>query len=245
MQFCPICGNVTKGATKCDNCGYDKELDKVVESPKPQVIEPFLTYIELDELKRRKLDCGELLSISHTSSGGMEGEYHSKRIDFINNKVETVNQDWHHAPRIRREYDVPSEKIEEIKKIIIDNNLVAWSEIKVDRSMIAMDAPTGSTSLSFENVNVSIDDNIYETEEERAIDRDLFTKFNALIDDKYLTNEETEGAEQNPITGMMGNDDCKKLQEDLKNSKFCPDCGTKVEIGPKFCPNCGCRLVGN
>jgi hypothetical protein len=203
-------------------------------------MENCLTYIELDELKRRKLDCGKLLSMSYTSSGGMSGSYHSRRINFENNTVETITHEWHHAPRIKRIYDVPSDKVEEIKKIVIDNNLCAWSEITVNRELIALDAPTGRTNLTFEELSVSIDDNIYETEEEQEIMRDLFTKFSSLIDEKYLTKEENNVSNPFSMNGFMG------MKPPQGSCSFCPECGAKIESDTaKYCPECATKLIGN
>ena len=243
MKFCPECGNITNGATKCDACGYDRELDKRVEMPKPEKIEPCLTYIELDELKRRKLDRGALTGVSFSSSGGMLGGYNSTDFDFVNKKITIVSQEWHHAPRIVKIYEIKDD-LEEIKKIILENNLAAWSEITVNREMIAMDAPTGSTCIKFEEGSSSIHDNIYMTEEESAIMRDFYSKLNSLIKEENLIKEETvEQGESNVMgMGMMTVDGLsllKKEQGKNMERRFCPECGTMLSKDIKECTSCG------
>jgi hypothetical protein len=239
MKFCPICGSPREKKEKCE-CGYDYSTN-IYEKPFDGIkevnntIENHLCGAPLEELKRRKLDVGNLLSVSYTSSGGMMGSYHSVSLSFENNEVTSVDQEWHHGERIERKSKVSKEDVEEIKKIIIDNNFRAWSEIPEDRSMIIFDAPTSSMNLRFEDNSATISSRIYMDKEEQ----ELYTKVIKMLYSLQKDDKKTEKKKLDLKSMMMGGQQDNDLTEKINNRKmFCPECGNVIDKGINEC-KCG------
>ena len=251
MKFCPNCGSVRDDKDKCA-CGYNyltgetEEVEKTTnlfnginvatEYPGYDIMQPFnienyMDTISLEELKRRKLDLGELLGISYTSSGGMQGMYNSVSLDFKKKELTVVNQDWHHAPRTTKVYEADDETIDKIKTIILDNNMRAWSEIPVNRMFMAMDAPTSSMSLRFEQQPVSMSSLINTDHEETQIYINLKELVYSIIKTGKLISEGTTENENNtPLNGFM---------------MFSPNTSMNQKQYRTFCPECGSGLLEN
>lgn len=245
MKFCPNCGSPMNGREKCD-CGFN--INDVKEEPKKeenylfkeppyqdmgQFYEPMaFTSIPLEELKRRRLSWGELTSISFDTSGGMEGCYYHKEVDFINLKLTLVDRPHHNAEQRRKVYSANKEIIDKIKKLINENNMSAWKEIPCDRSLIAMDAPTSSFTIRFEDGSVNISTLINMDDEERAIYMEVLDLVNSLKDEKKLISDE-EDKEQ----GFKGIDLNQK-------GGFCPLCGCFIKEEDKKCIMCGFEKKG-
>lgn len=228
MKFCPICGSVRDGKDKCD-CGYNYitgEVEKKLFSGMTEALEIQMNKgaISLDELKSRKLDMGDLLSVSYTTSGGMMGQYYYTGLSFTKNEINTINQEWHHGDRIERIYKVDSDKVSEIKKIIIDNNFRAWSEVPVDRSMIAFDAPNSRMGLVFEKGSVSISTDIYMSKEENDIYINLRNMIFSLCNDETKISEKV--LEQGQAMGLFM---YQNNTSDNSKKRFCPECGKVFE----------------
>ena len=247
MKFCPNCGSKREDETIC-KCGFNYEKDlaeenintnpiffngmdyinKIVSNKKEQ--NPGV--ISLKELKKRVIDLGDLIRVSYTSSGGMMGEYYNQELNFQKNEMEITNQDWHHGPKTRIFYKVDEKEVQEIKKILIENNFRAWSEIAIDTSMIAMDAPSSSMGLSFEKGYATINRNIYMSDEERKIYSDVRQKINNLVKEENIIKEDLLEPGMNMSDMMM---QAKPIEEKI----FCPECGSPIEKGETKCNTCG------
>ena len=235
MKFCPNCGRKREEELVCD-CGYNYETGEAeIKEPVVEEIVPHLGAVELDELKERKVDTGELLSASYGSAGGMMGGFCDYTLSFEDNKLKSNAKDWHHGKRYARTYKVDLDKVKEIKNILIENNLCAWSEIPVDRGIMMFDAPNSYLILRFEELSVTIPTNIYMTDEERGIlanVRDMIYK--CLIPENMIEEEVLEEGEPlNPTfmgSGMMGGP--------ITHAGFCPDCGKPLKDGGRRC-ECG------
>ena len=248
MNFCPNCGRKREGENICD-CGYNYETKEVgdppyIESPLTQGIHNIgmdivmhLEGVPLEELKRRRLDLGELLSVSYTSSGGMMGQFYSVELSFERNELTETNQEWHHGDRVVTYYKVSEEQAEEIKKEIIDNNFAAWAEVPVDRSKIAFDAPNSSMGLSFKEKYVNISTLIYMDQEEN----DLFIKVRKMVyalinpDNKISEKVYSKDDGQNILGSMT-------IQPPYVSKKFCPECGREMTNEQKEC-ECGYKVT--
>ena len=235
MKFCPNCGRKREEEIVCD-CGYNYETGEAeMKEPVVEEIVPHLGAVELDELKRRKLDVGDLLAATYGSSGGMMGGFCEYELSFEDNKLITHVQDWHHGSKFNRTYKVDLDKVKEIKDILIENNFRAWSEVPVDMGIMMFDAPNSYLKLRFEELTATIPTKIYMTDEERNIManvRDMIYKCanpDNLIEEVILE----EGQPINPAFmggGMMGGP--------VTHAGFCPDCGKLLKDGGVRC-DCG------
>ena len=250
MKFCPECGSIFKeGITTCEICGYgksDEEKEKIrnkninnnhgfiepgYDIMNNKNIVPMLGIIPLEELKRRKLDYGNINSISYTSSGGMEGRYYSEVLNFYNKELIVDDKTFHNSVNVRNIYKVLDKDIEDVKKIIIDNNMFAWSEVPVNRMFLAMDMPSNNMNIYTDNYNFTISYNIFMDDEENKIFNDLRSLVRSFIKKENLISNETIN---NSNLGMIGNDKLKDSKQ-----KYCLECGGVIEKDKKFCPNCG------
>ncbi len=254
MKFCPNCGSVREKKDIC-YCGYnyltgevEKKEDDSKNQNNPEIKGIMGNYLQngfyphhglevsLEELKGRKLDLGDLLSVSFCVSGGMMGSYNNIELSFTKNQFIIVNQDWHHGPRIKKIYRVEEENAKEIKKILIDNNFRAWSEVPVDNSLFAYDAPSCTMTLTFEKKSVTFSVRIYMTEEEMKIYNELREKINLLIKEE---NKEQEEVIQEGISMM---DTMTSITPSMQNhTKFCKECGRQLEEGIIEC-ECGYKV---
>ena len=93
MNYCPNCG--AKRENDVCSCGYNYESGEVekVEVPLEMIIKssdnPNIVLhqggVPLEELKRRRLDLGPLLTVSYTVSGGQIGQYSDLELSFEKN----------------------------------------------------------------------------------------------------------------------------------------------------------------
>ena len=238
-KFCPECGSPLNDKTICE-CGYDVTKQEVDSKIREEQINKFkdqhkvencLGAIPLENLKQRKLDTGKLLTFSYSRSGGMQGEYHHKSLNFEKKELEVVNQDWHHGEKTKIVYKAPDIVVEELKNILIDNNFRAWSEVAVDMSMRAFDAPSSSIGLTFENLSVNISTLIYMDDEERELYWKVIELLNSIEDDSNKISEEIL-EEGTPFGSML-------QQADITNDPIAK------QIGFKFCPECGGVVIKN
>ena len=225
MKFCPECGNKLDGKTECDMCGYNKsenEKEEMFESKNEELfvkpgfigigINPGLSYnkingiVSLKTLKEKKMDLGELKSICFSSSGGMMGGISYTNIDFNEKVLETYKKEWHHSDEITKRYTIEDKELNKIKSMIEEYNFPAWSEIDVDRTFIAFDAPSRTFALRYTNNNYVFDYNIYMDEEERNVFYNFREYVGSLIKEERLISENVKRhGESNSIFMGMGN----------------------------------------
>ncbi len=199
-------------------------------------MEQAIMHFSLDNLKSRKIDTGELLSVSYTSSGGMNGGYHSASLSIKDKTLKVVDQEWHHSDRVTKVYKVNDEIIEKVKEIVIENNMASWSELPADFSLRAMDAPSSSMNLTYTNLSSSISTIVSMDDEEREIFRDVSNLVYSSIQDENLLSEKK--VPYNGAPTMMGFTGMGMKNE---NIKFCPDCGSPIKKGQTECA-CGYKI---
>ena len=257
MKFCPMCGNITNGSLKCDLCGYERTEEDVKKENDPNVSaadkfkanpealkmmfkapeEKINHAVELKELKSMNIDTGKIRSVSISSAGGMMGEYYSTNFNFDNKVIEVKEKKWHHGETTLKKYKVSDEVINKMNSVIEDANFAAWSKIDIDRSMIAMDAPSSSIYFYYEKGSYGINFNIYMTEEEKKIISDFCKLLHSSEEDENLISNEV--IEQGQDFGsMLGFADPKNTN--LSN-KFCPLCGAQLNVDQKKC-DCGYEI---
>lgn len=226
MKYCPNCGSVRNDKDVCE-CGYSYLTGEIIENSfmgmgeinKYAKVEMNQGVISLEELKKRKLDLGDLIKVSYTSSGGMMGSYYNDELSFETNELTVIDQKWHHGEKKKIVYKANEKEVQEIKNILIDNNFSAWSEISVDNSLIAFDAPSSSMSLTFQKKSVSISTMIYMDQQERDLFFKVREKINSFMKNQTKISEKilTQGEE----LGMMG------MFSNI--SSFCPKCGKQLQ----------------
>lgn len=257
MKFCPMCGNVTNDSLKCDLCGYErtdedlkKENDPNISASEKFAVNPEVLKmmfkapeekinhcVELKELKSMNIDTGKIRSVSISSAGGMMGGYYSTDFDFDNKVIEVKEKKWHHGETTLKKYKVSDDVINEMNSVIENANFAAWSKIDVDRSMIAMDAPSSGIHFYFEKGSYSFDFNIYMTDEEKKIVSDFCKLLHSSEEDVNLISNEVIEKGQD-FGSMLSFADPKNSN---LSSRFCPECGCQLTVDQKKC-NCGYEL---
>lgn len=243
MKFCPNCGRKREGEKIC-SCGYNYETGETQEIETTPAVNAFgnldlfnkmmgiddnKVAVSLEELKKIKLDYGDLLSISYTSSGGMMGSFYNDNLSFEKNELVVTNQTWHHGERKETTYKVDEKKAQELKKILIDNNFAAWNHLPRNQGMMAWDAPTSSVYLRYEKESVSFPTIVYMDTEENDLYRLVMDMINSFIKKENIIKDEVivPGEELNMMNQFNG----------MVATSFCPECGTTI-VNNK-CPNCG------
>lgn len=237
MKFCPNCGRKRENEEKICPCGYDYEkgeVDETKSSPldcfarEDATLNPNLTTKSLEELKSIKLDYGDLLAVSFTSSGGMMGSFYHDELSFEKNELTVQDQSWHHGERKQTIYKVDEKKAQELKKILVDNNFGAWNTLPINSAFIAYDAPTSSMNLRYEKSSISIPSLIYTDKEESALYMSVREMIKSFMQQENIIKEEviTPGEELNVMgMGMTG------------FHKFCPMCASILTTNK--CSKCG------
>ena len=236
MKFCPNCGSVREDKDVC-NCGYDYNTGKVKEQEKKEDNANLFMFmknngVSLEVLKQQKLDFGDLLYFSFVSSGGMMGSYYSSEISFKESLLTVVEQQWHHGDKIKKVYKVDEKVSKELKKILIDNNFGAWNQVPINNGMIAFDAPTSSMYLRYENRSVSVLTTICMDKEMSEV----YFKVRDMINESI--KEENKISEEKIVEG----EEMRMAMMDTNSSKFCPECGKKLNKEDTKCP-CGYEVV--
>lgn len=231
MKFCPNCGKKREEEKICV-CGYDYERGEVDENKSTissSFTKPNLTPKSLDELKSIKLDYGDLLNVSVTSSGGMMGSFYSDELSFENNELVVIEQTWHHGERKKTIYKVDEKKSKEIKKILVDNNFGAWNCLPINSAYIAYDAPTSSMYLRYEKTSISFSSLIYTDEEESTIYMSVREMIKSFIQPENIIKEEviTPGEELGMMSQFNG----------MLIGKLCPVCASPLIMDK--CSKCG------
>ena len=168
-------------------------------------IEMAIMHFPLDNLKSRKINTGELLGVSYTSSGGMEGMYHCTSVSFENKTIEQIDRKWHHGEKIKKVYSIDDSTLEEIKRIVLENNMAVWSELPADFRLRAMDAPTSSMGIRFSELSTSISTIVSMDDEEREIFgnlRDLV--YSSIKEENLISEEEVKDEASSNMMGFIG-----------------------------------------
>lgn len=240
MKFCPDCGSKRDEKDLCE-CGFNFITG---ESPVREVtshanidqhvfsIKDHLTGVSLEELKRGNLDLGYLLSYGVVTAGGMMGQYYQAELSFETNELTVNNREWHHGEETKKVYKVDEDTSKEIKEGIIENNLRAWSELPINNSMIAYDAPSSSVYLKFEEKTVYINTLVYMNDEESEI----FKKYRYALGDLQI--EENKISEEVITQGLSMMDLMMKSKPD---TRLCKDCGAVLKDDEKICSLCGSK----
>lgn len=244
MKFCPNCGSKRENEEKTCFCGYNYETGETQEQETTPIVNAFgnldlfnkmmgiddnKAAVPLEELKKIKLDLGDLLSISYTSSGGMMGSFYNDELSFEKNELTVTNQTWHHGERKETIYKVDEKRAQELKKVLIDNNFGAWNHLPSNQSMLAWDAPTSTVYLRYEKKSVSFPTIVYMDEEENDLYRLVMDMLNSFIKKENIIKDEVikPGEELNMMNQING----------MATTPFCPECGTPL-VNNK-CSNCG------
>ena len=108
--------------------------------------------VTVDTLKAKDMKLGELIFVSASYGGGMEGGSEDATLELDGERgtitfTETLSNG---APAVVRSYDVPADKVSDMKKYVSDYNLAAWSELP-ESELEALDRPTQSISLGYDN----------------------------------------------------------------------------------------------
>ena len=252
MKYCPVCGSPNVG-NPC-KCGfvYDDEKSEEVAKDIKEKYENYhrifnelkkidfssWNYVPLKEIKKYKVDCGELLSLSFNSHGSMMGGFYTRRVDFKEKTYVISNQANHAADIETVGYKVNDEDLDKIKKIVEEANLPIWSKIKIDNTLIAYDAPTSSISLIYEDHTFNIDSLVYKDEDELNIIRELNEILSSLEkEDKKFEDKKEKSNFNNNIgfgPGMMG----IAMGGTINGKKFCPECARSLDENATKC-SCG------
>ncbi len=109
----------------------------------------------VDSLKKKSMDLGDLTSVSYRYGGGMEGESESFTLEITDGYGDlTVSESpYHSAATVVRSYNVDVERVEKIEAYVSEYNLAAWGDLP-QSEYIAMDAPTSSYSVCYDNSSV-------------------------------------------------------------------------------------------
>ena len=248
MNYCPNCG--AKRENDVCSCGYNYESGEVekVEVPLEMIIKssdnPNIVLhqggVPLEELKRRRLDLGDLLAVNYTVSGGQIGQYSDLELSFEKNELKSIEKEWHHAPQINTYYKVDEEKAQEIKKILIDNNFSAWSEVPGNFSMIVFDAPNRTISLRFADKFLNIPSNIYMDQEEFDLYQKVVELLTSLKVEENKISEKVYTKDGTGTPSMVSKEAMSSMLN--KEAKFCPECGSVLGDDDKECLLCGYKV---
>ena len=241
MKFCPECGSKLDDKIICPSCEYNIETKIRPEKEETQCVDGYkeikpdhIKKIELKELKKRKIDFGKINSITYSSSGGMMGGRNYLTLDFNKKEVETYNLEWHHGDAITKLYKVKDEMVlQDVEQLIIENNMFAWTDIPIDTRFIAYDAPTNSFSISCTNNTYTFNTIIYMSQEEIDIYMNIRNLVNDLLNDENLISKNIDKGLNIMVT-----------DNNLSNSRFCPECAKELEKDEKICKSCG-TIIGN
>ncbi|MBQ6478159.1 MAG: hypothetical protein IJI44_02190 [Erysipelotrichaceae bacterium] len=107
----------------------------------------------IEQLKKIKSEHGPLLTVSYSHGGGMNGDSFSEtiRTEKDGRTVLEVRQSSEHWIPIRVwEYMIEDEDVyPKLRAYIDEYNLSVWEDLPFDEEMIALDAPSSSIHLSF------------------------------------------------------------------------------------------------
>ena len=205
MRFCPECGSELKEKINvCELCGYGKNEKEIIKSNNQDInnkckiinqninsdVIQFLKVIPLEELKKRKLDYGIINSISYTNFSEMEGTSYSEIVNFKNKELIVDDKTFHNSSNVRKVYKVSNKDIEKIKKIIIENNMFAWSEVPVNKPFLKFYTPSNNMNIDTEKYKFTISYDIFMDLEENKIFNDLRSLVHSFIKDENLISNE-------------------------------------------------------
>lgn len=194
MKYCKICGREIEDNDLCESCSTMNNSFVGMETiGKKKFISPFSKkdyYVKLDELKNMDMKEKELVSISFESSGGMTGGHNSITLSIKDKKIEYVNQEWYHMPKIISTYKVLDSDLEKVIKLIEENNFPAWSTLPIDNTFMAMDMPSSTFYLEYSNNTFEISFNSLMDDNETKIFNDFYKFVTSLMKEDNLIKRE-------------------------------------------------------
>ncbi len=106
----------------------------------------------VESLKKKSMDLGDLIAVSYSYGGGMEGEHESFTLEIVDGCGDlTVSESpYHSIATVVRSYNVDAEQVNEISEYVSEYNLAAWGDLP-QSEYIAMDAPTRSYRVCYDN----------------------------------------------------------------------------------------------
>jgi len=111
--------------------------------------------VTVKQLQSIKAEHGELLSVSYSRGGGMEGDTYLvelKKDDAGALTLKRSSSASHVFPVQVREYSVSDpDALTKLREYIDRYNLAVWSDLPFDEEHIALDAPTTSIGLAFDD----------------------------------------------------------------------------------------------
>jgi len=109
---------------------------------------------ELEKILKEKVEVDKLLSATYSNSGDMLGNIDSTTVDAENLKVVTKYANMHSDPIQVKEYKITEEDVKKIDKMIKDDNLLALSDLEIDETKFAYDAPSRVLSFDYDNSSI-------------------------------------------------------------------------------------------
>ena len=255
MKFCPECGTEANGKTKCDVCGYDSVTGEMPKKEEPvnvpvgvaagpmdsatQYQQHVLSVkdgirkahlemkeIPLEELKKDKIDTGDLLRIHYSNQSGIF--YKGFILDFKKQELEETINDLYRGTSTVYKYKVDDADLKKMKDLVLDNNLAAWEKISFNGIIPIFDMPKTELQLFFQKKNVNLLSNLFFDDVENDIYSSIILSFDHFKNqDKFISKEEKEL--EKGFQGIVN----PKTSDD---TAYCPKCGTPMKND--ICPKC-------
>lgn len=148
---------------------------------------------DIEKIISKKKELGKLIKVEESSSGGMDGGHKYINLFVDKKEIEKEIQNWYNSPIEITEYKI-DEGLNEFLDYIDKYNFPAWSKIPEDKELFALDAPSCSISLIYENDNkrkeyYTIDYNIYSPGKYSEIFREFLNKFDKILENSIIKKE--------------------------------------------------------
>ena len=109
---------------------------------------------ELRDLLDKEILTGKLTKIIYSNSGDMNGNVYeiiidTEKLSLVESKKNEISD-----PLEVKEYSVTEEDINNLKDMIKEYNLPAWSTLEIDNELIVLDGSTPNLVLYFDNTDI-------------------------------------------------------------------------------------------
>ena len=105
----------------------------------------------IKKIIKNKADLGNLVEITYSNSGDMNGNTDFISLDIKKKKMTVEYRTVHSDPLKIKEYKI--DNIDKLLEMISEYNLPGWNIIPIDPSIIALDAPIKTITFSYEKDN--------------------------------------------------------------------------------------------